>query len=60
MNEPTKLEVQFPSPDEIRWAATILGRKGGLARSPRKTAAVRLNAKLGGWPKGKPRKGTEI
>jgi len=37
-------------------AAQSLGRLGGLAKSAAKTAAVRENAKLGGWPKGKPRK----
>lgn len=37
-------------------AAQQLGRLGGLAKSAAKTAAVRENAKLGGWPKGKPRK----
>jgi hypothetical protein len=37
-------------------AAQQLGRLGGLAKSQAKTAAVRKNAKLGGWPKGKPRK----
>lgn len=37
-------------------AAQSLGRLGGLAKSAAKTAAVRENAKKGGWPKGKPRK----
>ncbi len=37
-------------------AAQQLGRLGGLAKSAAKTAAVRENAKLGGWPKGKRRK----
>ena len=32
-----------------------IGAKGGSARSPAKTAAVRQNAKLGGWPKGRKR-----
>jgi hypothetical protein len=36
-------------------AAQSLGRLGGLARSAAKTAAVRENAKKGGWPKGKKR-----
>lgn len=31
-------------------------RKGGQVSSRRKTAAVRANAKKGGWPKGRPRK----
>ena len=37
-------------------AAVALGRLGGQATSEAKTRAVRENAKLGGWPKGKPRK----
>jgi hypothetical protein len=41
--------------DPIHEAARILGRKGGQAKSERKTKAVRENAKKGGWPKGKKR-----
>ncbi len=37
-------------------AAQSLGRLGGLAKSEAKTAAVRENAKKGGWPKGRKRK----
>lgn len=37
-------------------AAAALGRLGGQATSEAKTAAARINAKKGGWPKGKPRK----
>jgi hypothetical protein len=37
-------------------AAVALGRLGGLAVSPAKAAAARVNACLGGWPKGRPRK----
>ena len=33
-----------------------MGKKGGSVSSPAKTAAVRENAKKGGWPKGRPRK----
>ena len=33
-------------------AAALLGRKGGSAKSERKTAAVRLNGLKGGRPKG--------
>ena len=36
-------------------AASVMGRKGGLSKSPKKLAAIRKNSKLGGWPKGKPR-----
>jgi len=37
-------------------AAVALGRLGGQATSEAKTRAVRANAKLGGWPKGRRRK----
>lgn len=37
-------------------AAVMLGRLGGKSTSAAKTRAARENAKLGGWPKGKPRK----
>jgi len=36
--------------------AEELGRLGGRVTSPKKAAAARLNAKKGGWPKGKKRK----
>jgi hypothetical protein len=36
-------------------AAVALGRLGGQATSEAKSRAVRENAKLGGWPKGKKR-----
>lgn len=35
-------------------AAVVLGRKGGKAKSDRKTAAVRENGKKGGRPKNPP------
>ena len=37
-------------------AAVALGRLGGLKNTPAQIAAKRRNAKLGGWPKGRPRK----
>ena len=40
---------------EISRAAAILGKKGGEAKNKRKTEAVRLNARLGGRPRKKPR-----
>jgi hypothetical protein len=36
--------------------AQALGKLGGSVTSDAKTAAARLNARKGGWPKGKPRK----
>ena len=41
---------------EISTAAAALGSLGGQSKSAAKTAAVRENGKLGGRPKGKPRK----
>jgi hypothetical protein len=38
-----------------KWLAQI-GKKGGKSKSPAKLAAIKLNAKKGGWPKGRPRK----
>jgi hypothetical protein len=40
-------------------AAVSLGRRGGKVKSAAKTAAARLNARKGGWPKGKPRKASK-
>jgi hypothetical protein len=37
--------------DDVSSAASLLGRKGGQAKSERKTAAVRENGKKGGRPK---------
>ena len=42
--------------NKMNKAAQALGRLGGLAKSAAKTRAVRENAKLGGWPKGRKRK----
>jgi len=36
-----------------RWMSEI-GRRGGMARSPAKTAAARINGRKGGRPRGKP------
>ncbi|MCK9282397.1 MAG: hypothetical protein M0P71_17415 [Melioribacteraceae bacterium] len=40
----------------ISEAAALLGRKGGSAKSEKKTKSCRENGKKGGWPKGRPRK----
>jgi len=40
---------------KTRLAASIMGSKGGRAKSPAKTRACSKNGKKGGWPKGKPR-----
>lgn len=39
----------------IKTYLSRIGRKGGKVRSEAKTAAVRENAKKGGWPKGRKR-----
>ena len=41
-------------------AAVDLGRLGGKSKSPAKLKAAARNAKLGGWPKGRPRKVASI
>jgi hypothetical protein len=43
-------------PQAVREYLAKLGRKGGKVSSPAKAKAARKNAKLGGWPKGRPRK----
>ena len=40
--------------------AVALGRLGGKSKSPAKIKAAARNAKLGGWPKGRPRKVANI
>jgi hypothetical protein len=45
---PALLEGVFGSP---RWMAGLLGRSGGLARSPAKVAAARKNGRKGGRPR---------
>jgi hypothetical protein len=40
---------------QIRLYLSEIGRLGGKAKSQAKTFAARENAKLGGWPKGRPR-----
>lgn len=51
-------DMRIITADEIRpdtsAAAASLGRKGGAARTERKTAASRANGKLGGRPKAQP------
>lgn len=42
-------------PDTKNPAAVALGALGGRVSSAAKTEAARLNAKKGGWPKGRPR-----
>ncbi|MGA3265392.1 MAG: hypothetical protein ABSE16_01060 [Verrucomicrobiota bacterium] len=45
-----------PPPAVRKWYAQI-GKLGGKSKSPAKLAAIAKNAKKGGWPKGRPRKG---
>jgi len=39
----------YPTPDEVRMAASILGRMGGRVSSTKKTLAVQRNGQLGGF-----------
>ena len=41
---------------EVKKFLQKAGKKGGSAKSEKKTRAVRRNAKKGGWPKGRKRK----
>ena len=45
---PGLLQGVFGSP---KWMAGLLGRAGGLTRSPAKTAAARINGQKGGRPR---------
>ena len=45
---PALLEGVFGSP---RWMAGLLGKSGGLARTPAKVAAARANGRKGGRPR---------
>lgn len=49
LTEPKRKSTLAPV-SEITKAAAMLGRRGGLAKSARKAAAVRANGKLGGRP----------
>jgi hypothetical protein len=50
------MEDKATPPTAVRkWLAQI-GKKGGKSKSPAKLAAIKENAKKGGWPKGRPRK----
>jgi hypothetical protein len=48
--------------DELKLSAAVrkwysqIGKKGGKSRSAAKLAAIKDNAKKGGWHKGRPRK----
>lgn len=41
--------------DDVRAAAALMGRKGGLVRTERKAAASRANGRLGGRPRKHPK-----
>jgi hypothetical protein len=50
------MEDKSTPPTAVRkWLAQI-GKKGGKSKRPAKLAAIKENAKKGGWPKGRPRK----
>ncbi len=50
------LGMNEPLAESISEVMSAWGKKGGKAKSEAKATAARKNAKLGGWPKGKPRK----
>lgn len=50
---PEKVKID---PAMIRLFLAEIGRRGGRSKSESKSAAARENGKLGGWPKGRPRK----
>jgi len=43
------------TPPAVRGYLAAIGRKGGKSKSPAKLAAIRKNAKKGGWPTGRKR-----
>ena len=44
------------APPAVRAYLAQIGKLGGKSRSPAKLAAIKQNAKKGGWPRGRPRK----
>jgi hypothetical protein len=53
--QPTMNPKPTPPPAVRKWYSEI-GKLGGKSKSPAKLAAIKENAKKGGWPKGRPRK----
>jgi hypothetical protein len=49
-------EEPMSTKTQRRAAARLLGQKGGRTVTLKKIAHLRRIAKLGGWPKGRPRK----
>ena len=45
-----RIKYRYMTTSELTKAAQLLGRKGGLAKTPKKGKAVRENGKLGGRP----------
>jgi len=54
LTKPKRLDM-LPNMCKKNPAAVALGKLGGSAKSPAKTASARINSLLGGWPKGKKR-----
>ena len=51
----SKKEAMVSTKQERSEAARLLGQKGGQTVTPKKLRHLRKIAKLGGWPKGRPR-----
>jgi hypothetical protein len=50
------MKTKPTAPPAVRAFLAEIGRMGGKSKSPAKLAASAKNAKLGGWPKGRPRR----
>ncbi len=50
------MNTKSNTPPAVRAYLAGIGRKGGKSKSPAKLAAIKKNAKKGGWPKGRPRR----
>jgi hypothetical protein len=54
--EPTdEMNSKPATPPAVRAYLAEIGRRGGKSKSPAKVEASKVNAKKGGWPKGRPR-----
>jgi len=50
------MSTESDTPPAVREYLAAIGRKGGKSKSPAKLAAIRKNARKGGWPKGRKRR----
>jgi len=54
-NKRRTMSTDSNTPPAVRGYLAAIGRKGGKSKSPAKLAAIRKNAKKGGWPTGRKR-----